>query len=99
MVDLGWRSQGLLDAGRDTLFGAALVVETHGLVDAMEALVVDASLLLVQPAIALPEAPAGANPRVEHFIDRVNDRRIFRGPIHGFAIPVRTRQTDGTAGA
>ena len=97
MIDLRWSGQGLTNAGRDTLFGASLVIEPHGFVDAIETLMVDSPLLLVEPAIALPEAPASTNARVEHLIDRVDDRSVFRSPVHGFTIPIRTRQTHGTA--
>jgi len=98
-IDLGGSSQGLAYTSRDTLFGATFLIESHGLVDTMEAFVIDATLLLVEPGIAFPEAPTGANTRIEHFIDRINYWRVPRSPIHGFTIPVRTRQTNGTASA
>lgn len=82
---------------RGHAFGASLVIEPHGLVDAIEALVVDAALLLIEPTIALPEAPSRANPRVEHLVDRIDDMGVFRSPVDGFTIPIRTRQTHGTA--
>ena len=72
LVDLGGSCQGLAYTSRDTLFGATFLIESHGLVDAMEAFVIDASLLLIEPSIAFPEAPTGANTRIEHFIDPRN---------------------------
>ena len=62
LIDLGGSCQGLAHTSWDTLFGATFLVESHSLVDAMEAFVIDASLLLVEPSIAFPEAPTGANP-------------------------------------
>ncbi|HBE23268.1 MAG TPA: hypothetical protein DDW21_07480 [Verrucomicrobiales bacterium] len=48
-------------SGREVFLWCAALIESHGFADAMKVLVVDASLLLVEPGIAFTEAPAGAD--------------------------------------
>ena len=57
VIDLGWGGQGLADPCRDAFLGASSrEIELHGLINAPQALVIDASLLLSKPAMTFPNA-------------------------------------------